>query len=343
VKQISILLSTLAAFAATVMLAPAQIAVPPPAPEVQMRSSAELDQILGPIALYPDPLLGQMLPAATLPQQIVMVDRYIQGGGDPNLTADEGWDLSVQALARYPTVLNWMDANLAWTTELGQVFLYQQQDVMDSIQRLRAQAQALGNLQPTAQENVVTDAGSIEILPADPNLIFVPVYQPDVVYFQRPYGAAFVSFSVGFAVGAWLTHGFDWHNHQLVVWSHEHPRPADWWHRPPGDRRRIQESHAVVWQAHNRPQPNTGNMDRGWGTPQVHSTVTVIGNTARPVAQHQAPPPPAARPQPEAPTSRPASGALIGVQSSHETHQYSNRGQQSRKTISTPAPSSGRR
>ena len=81
-----------------------------------------------------------------------------------------------------------MDDNLAWTTALGQAFLYQQQDVMDSIQRLRAQAQALGNLQSTPQENVVVDDGTIEILPANPQVIYVPVYQPDVVYFQRPYG-----------------------------------------------------------------------------------------------------------------------------------------------------------
>ena len=81
-----------------------------------------------------------------------------------------------------------MDDNLAWTTALGQAFLYQQQDVMDSIQRLRAQAQALGNLQSTPQENVIADNGTIEIVPANPQVIYVPVYQPDVVYYQRAYG-----------------------------------------------------------------------------------------------------------------------------------------------------------
>ena len=124
--------------------------------------------MLGPIALYPDPLIAQILPAATQPSEIAVVDRYLSIGGDPNVIDQQLWDPSVKALARYPTVLKWMDDNLAWTTALGQAFLAQQQDVMDSIQRLRAQAQALGNLQSTPQENVIADNGDIEILPANP-------------------------------------------------------------------------------------------------------------------------------------------------------------------------------
>ena len=183
-KRISIFVSTLAACACTAIQALAQIPFRL-RPRKCNCARAELDQMLGPIALYPDPLIAQMLPAATLPTEIVMADRYVSGGGDPNLIDQQPWDPSVQALARYPTVLKWMDDNLAWTTALGQAFLYQQQDVMDSIQRLRAQAQALGNLQSTPQENVITDDGTIEILPANPEVIYVPVYQPDVVYFQR--------------------------------------------------------------------------------------------------------------------------------------------------------------
>ena len=178
-KRILILLSTLAAGAGAVISALAQMPVPPPAPVVQLRSGPELDQMLGPIALYPDPLIAQILPAATLPSEIVLADRYVSGGGDPNLIDQQPWDPSVQALARYPALLSWLDDNLAWTTALGQAFLYQQQDVMDSIQRLRAQAQALGNLQSTPQENVVMDDGTIEILPANPEVIYVPVYQPE--------------------------------------------------------------------------------------------------------------------------------------------------------------------
>src|ERR1035437_6531720 len=222
-KRTSILTVALLVFLGTVIVARAQIPAPPPAPEMELRSSADLDQMLGPIALYPDPLIAQLLPAATLPSEIVVADRYVNGGGDPNLIDQQPWDPSVKALARYPTVLKWMDDNLAWTTALGQAFLAQQQDVMDSIQRLRAQAQALGNLQSTPQENVIAAAGAIEILPANPQVVYVPVYQPNLVYYQRPYGSPFISFGLGFPVGLWLNHDFDWHNHHLVDWGRRQP------------------------------------------------------------------------------------------------------------------------
>ena len=113
-----ILGATLVAMFSTGMIAEAQIPVPPPAPEGQLRSSADLEQMLGPIALYPDPLIAQILPAATLPSEIVLADRYVNGGGDPNLIDQQRWDPSVKALARYPTALKWMDDNLAWTAAL---------------------------------------------------------------------------------------------------------------------------------------------------------------------------------------------------------------------------------
>src|ERR1035437_9493769 len=133
----------------------AQTAAPPPMSAYQPLTAAQLDQLLGPIALYPDPLIAQILPASTLPTQIVLADRYVSGGGDPNQIGQQPWDPSVQALARYPNVLKWMDDNLNWTTELGQAFLNQQQDVMVSIQRLRASASRLGNLQYSTKQPVV--------------------------------------------------------------------------------------------------------------------------------------------------------------------------------------------
>ena len=104
----------------------AQAAVPPPMPAYQVLPAAQLDQLLGPIALYPDPLIAEILPASTLPTQIVLADRYITGGGDPNQIDQQPWDASVQAVARYPSVLKWMDDNLNWTTQTGQAFLNQQ-------------------------------------------------------------------------------------------------------------------------------------------------------------------------------------------------------------------------
>jgi len=347
-KQSSILAGALAVCFGLAVQCVGQTPVPPPEPEVQLRSPAELDQMLGPIALYPDPLIAEILPAATLPSQIVLDDRYIEGGGDPNLIDQQEWDGSVQALARYPTVLKWMDDNLAWTTTLGQAFVNQQQDVMDSIQRLRVQAQALGNLQSTPQENVVPDQdGTIEILPPDPQVIYVPVYQPDVVYFQRPAGAPFISFGLGFALGGWLNHDFDWHDHHLIVWRHDAPRPADWWSRRPGQRPPAEPPHAVVWRPHNRPSGPSRDLDRGWGSRPAQSTVAVIGGKGKPGEQRppSAAPPQRPRPTPEKPKpnpiqtpvhaapARPATGALIGVQSTHETRQFSTRGQESRQAV----------
>jgi len=345
-KRKSISTAALLVFLGTGIITPAQISAPPPAPEVQLRSPAELDQMLGPIALYPDPLMAQILPAATLPSELVLADRYVNGGGDPNLIDQQSWDPSIKALARYPTLLKWMDDNLAWTTALGQAFLYQPQDVMGSIQRLRAQAQALGNLQTTPQENIIADGGIIEILPANPQVIYVPVYQPDMVYYQRPFGNPFISFGVGLMVGAWLNHDFDWRDHHLIVWRHDQPRPADWWYRRPSERPRIEVSHATLWQPRSIRGPAARSLDRGWDARPVHSTVTIVGSQPRPAERIQAAAPPPRQPQPvavqhpaEAPRSLPANGALIGVQSTRETQQFSSRGQESRQvTASRPAP-----
>src|SRR5579862_4192660 len=357
-KYTIILTITLMSCVWTAVQSAGQAPVPPPAPQFQPLSSAELDQLLEPIALYPDPLIAQILPAATLPTQVVMADRYVNGGGDPNLIEQQPWDPSVQALARYPTVLKWMDDNLAWTTQLGQAFLYQQQDVMDTIQRLRAQAQALGNLQNTPQENIVNDNGMIDILPANPEVVYVPVYQPDVVYYQRPYGAPFISFGVGLPIGVWLDHDMDWRDHHVIEWDRAHPRPTDWWSRRPGERPRAEVNNAIVWQPHNRSEVTTVNRgDRGWNKPDIRPSipsrpapgtpnrgVATPRAEAKPPQQRSAPPTSVRQSEPrsvqrptQVSTSRPATGALIGVQSSHQTQQFSSRGQQSRQAVSKPA------
>ena len=203
----------------------AQLPVPPPAPVYQPLADPQLDQLLGPIALYPDPLIAQILPAATVPTQIVLADRYVTGGGDPNAIDQQPWDPSVQALARYPSVLAWMDQNLNWTEQAGQAFLYQQAAVMASIQRLRQTAYNYGNLQNTPQQQVINDGGNYEIVPTDPEVIYVPVYQPDVVFYQAWNGSPCISFGIGFPIGWWLDCDFDWHNRDVIVWDEHHPRP----------------------------------------------------------------------------------------------------------------------
>src|ERR1700722_2907987 len=254
-------------FGLAVCIARAQDDAAPPMP-AQTFSDAQLDQLLGPVALYPDPLIAIMLPAATLPSQIVGAHRYGQNRGDPNAIDQQGWDPNIQALAHYPDVLKWMDDNLAWTTQLGEAFQNQQQSVMDSVQRLRTDAYDLGNLQSTPQQQVVDDSGYIEIVPVSPDNLYVPDYQPQQVYYEPPSGPPYITFSVGFGIGAWLCGDFDWAHHNVIFWDRDHPRPANWWHYRPQQRAVYFDKHTVanVWHPENRP---AFSGDRGYE--QIHN------------------------------------------------------------------------
>jgi len=333
-KKTAAFITSVVVFAHVSIVALAQIPVPPPPTTMPLRSSAELDQMLGPIALYPDPLIAQILPAATLPSQVVMTHRSLQQGMTLSQIDLQPWDPSVKALARYPDLLRWMDENIGWTTETGQAFLYQPTDVMNSIQHLRGQAWSLGNLQSTPQQTVITENGIIEIVPANPQVIYVPVFQPQVVFTQRPPRPGFfVSFGQGVAIGPWLNHDVDWREHQVVVWGHDRPRPPDWWSRPPSRRppQTTINQNATVW----RPSPRAGlsgftRGDRGWGTRDV-----------RPSIPAPRPAPPAIVSERRGPPVRRSGGALSGIESTSDTQQYRNRGEQSRRNIGGP-PSSAR-
>jgi hypothetical protein len=158
-------------------------------------SPPQLDQLLAPIALYPDPLLGQILMASTYPLEVVEAARWRQApenaalGGDALATAlqDQDWAPSVKSLAAFPQVLQMMNANLGWTQELGDAFLAQQADVMDAVQRLRARAAATGNLGSNAQVYVSSDGTTTVIEPADSQIVYVPSYDPMLVYGVWPY------------------------------------------------------------------------------------------------------------------------------------------------------------
>jgi hypothetical protein len=246
---------------------------------------------------------------------------------------------------------------------------------MVSIQRLRQAASNFGNLQSTPQQQVVNDGGDIEIVPADPQVIYVPVYQPDQVYYQTCYGTPFISFGIGWPIGLWLNCDFDWGHHNIIAWGHNHPRPANWWHEPPHQR---DMGHTTVWHPDHHPGAVVANRgDRGWSsannrapTPivskpgparQVPHNQPVVGTVGRsvsdsaaprqipaPVARPVAPAPrsstPIVRPAPApvehaAPGSRPAStSAFTGIQSSRDTRAYSNRGQQSMQTVTHSEP-----
>ena len=203
----------------------AQAPQPPVPPPVTQESAAPrlpqeaLNQLLAPIALYPDALVAVILPASTVPSDVVLATRYISSNGDPAQIANQPWDDSVKSLIRYPDVLRWMDQNLEWTTQVGVAFLDQPADVMNTIQQLRAQAIAAGNLTDCPQQRIVKEENCIRIVPAEPEVIYVPRYDPEVVYVQ-PYPAHVgpaLSFGVGFAVGSWLNYDCDWPRRRVCV------------------------------------------------------------------------------------------------------------------------------
>jgi Protein of unknown function (DUF3300) len=157
----------------------------------------QLDALLAPIALYPDALLTQILMACTFPLEIVEASRWLEQPGNAELQGDaltqalasQSWDPSVKSLVPFPQVLSMLNSNLSWTQQVGYAFATQQADVMNSVQRLRAQAEQAGTLQSTAQQSVTSEQGAIVIQPADPQVVYVPVYNPSVVYGAWPYPA----------------------------------------------------------------------------------------------------------------------------------------------------------
>src|SRR5512136_2104357 len=178
----------------------------------------ELDNLLAPIALYPDPLLAQILPASTYPSEIADASAWLNSGGAISAIDRQNWDESVKAIAHYPNILKMLADNGDWTADLGDAFLNQPEDVARSIQRLRWQARDAGNLESTGQQTVAVDGDYIEIIPAQPQYIYVPLYDPSVIYFQRwyPGGAPFITFGLGFVIGGWLTMDFDWGHHHVI-------------------------------------------------------------------------------------------------------------------------------
>ncbi len=218
--------------------APAQAAAPP----YTQQTAEQLQQLVAPIALYPDSLVAQILAASTFPEQVVEADRWVQAhpdlkGDDLGKAVDQQpWDPSVKALAAFPSVLGNMDKNLSWTSSLGDAYYNQQQDVMDAVQVMRRKAQDAGNLKSTPQQTVATQDSDITIQPSDPDVVYVPAYDPWVVYgypvvawpgwYPYPgiwFGGPYLSFGVGFGIGwfggfgwGWGHWGFDWHNHYAV-------------------------------------------------------------------------------------------------------------------------------
>jgi hypothetical protein len=199
----------------------------------------ELTQMLAPIALYPDALLSQVLMAASYPFEVVEADRFLEinqslhGDALDNALKERDWDVSVLSLCYYPKVLSMMNENLNWTARLGDAFVNQQQEVMDTVQELRAKAYARGNITTTQEQNVIVEERIIRIETVSPDYMYVPVYDPYVIYgpwwypTHRPFpifypGVAVIGprivFSprvyVGFGVFGWSA--FNWHDRNVV-------------------------------------------------------------------------------------------------------------------------------
>jgi hypothetical protein len=191
--------------------------------EVGNFSQGELDQLVAPIALYPDPLLAQLLPASTFTDQIQEAADYRNGRID-----DQDWDISVRSIAHYPSVLSMMSTKIDWTTALGQAYIDQPDDIMDAIQRERQKAYDYGYLRSTSRQEVIVESGGyIRIEPADASYIYVPRYDPDVVFVRRARTSEstqnLISFGLGLLIGSWLNRDVDWDNHRVFYhgWNGE--------------------------------------------------------------------------------------------------------------------------
>jgi hypothetical protein len=201
----------------------------------------QLDSLVAPIALYPDPLLSQLLVASTYPLEVVEAARWTQQNSalkGKDLTAaaaKQPWDASVQALVVFPDVLNQMNQDIRWTTDLGNAFLAQESDVMQAVQRLRVKAQQSGKLESTPQQTVSTGTDNnvsyVAIQPANPEVIYVPQYDPAMIWGPPAYypypaiaypstgavlAASAISFGTGVAIGAIWGGGWGWN----AGWGH---------------------------------------------------------------------------------------------------------------------------
>jgi hypothetical protein len=241
-------------------------------------SAAELDQMLAPIALYPDVLLSQILIAATYPLEVIEAHRWsrrnpgLEGEDAVNAVADRDWDPSVKALVAFPQLLERMSDDLGWTTRLGEAYLYQEQDVVDAIRALRDRAYATGHLQSTEDVRVYREREVIYIEPVRPRVVYVPWYHPAVVY------------------GPWW-----WSAHPPVYWGPPprlHTRVSFYWGRPVYVAPTFYYSafdwhrrHIVVFNVHYWGHP--GRAHPGRGAPPPRSRGGFQGSLAQHLQQHE--------------------------------------------------------
>jgi hypothetical protein len=308
----------------------------------QSYSTAQIEQFVAPVALYPDALLAQIFMASTYPGEVVDADQWTRH--NPNLRGnylasaldDQSWDVSVKSLVPFPNVLNRMADNQAWTQDLGNAFLIQPNDVMNAVQTLRHRAYTAGNLRTSNYQRVVMDQQYIQIVPVSTQTIYVPAYNPMVVYgsgwgYPTYYYPAMmapppyyqpgnmISFGMGFFVGAALFGAFDWNHHDVyygqnfyqypgyrtnvAYWQREHPGTRydshNYWKHDPGHRGPGGYNNKVLEERYGHPGPLPVAHNQG---PGGHSPPHRGSNP--PAGIHPQEPP--AHPHQERPNQQPA-------------------------------------
>lgn len=355
--------------AASVALAQSPSEPSPPTSEAAF-SQQELDQMLAPIALYPDELLSQVLMASTYPLEVVEAARWsrdnpgLRGDAAVVAVAAQPWDASVKSLVAFPEILDRMDQQLEWTERLGDAFLGQQAQVMDTVQALRRRAYDAGNLRSTDQMRVSDDRGTISIEPPYPTIIYVPYYDPIAVYgpwwepayppvYWPPWPGYYLPTPVGFAwgIGVVVSAGFffgafDWHRHHARVsnagnfYYHRgrvDGRPGPWEHNGV-HRRGVPYRGATLQQRFGRtgaaPFDGRRRDFRGYQSSTPGSAAPPSGRPQRPGgAPPQSRGPVGGAPQRPGPSQRPGAhepppGAFEGIhRGGAQTRQFSTRGQ----------------
>jgi hypothetical protein len=278
-------------------------------------SAAQLDQLVAPIALYPDPLVVQILIAATYPLEVAEADRWLRIPANAALKGDaltsalqrRPWDPSIKSLVAFPQVLHILNRNLEWTEQLGEAFLAQQDDVMDAIQRLRQRAQAAGTLASTPQQMVSTEDQEITIESPSPDIVYVPSYNPWCIYGSWPYpnyppfyfgdwtGACLAADDVmGFGAGIypfgfWAWGYPEWRRHHIRVnaerfrqFHDSHAHEAEIWQHDPAHRHGVAYRNPATAARFHAPGGGAPNVIRGFGpTPSIAAPERPAGTSGR--------------------------------------------------------------
>ena len=285
----------------------------PPNPASTALTNPQLDQLTAPVALYADPLVGMILIAATYPLEIVEAERWLQdpvnatvkGADLANALRQESWDPSIKSLVAFPQILEAMNDDMEWTERIGDAFLAQQDAVMDSIQRLRQRAATDGVLKSTPQQTLSTEDQNIAIEPADPITVYVPYYDPSVVYGDWPwaeYPPVYFVPPVGIIIGAgavicfgsgnlivgplWGWNHWDWRNHRLDIvpgpfGASPTPLRSGPWEHDPGHRHGMPYRNAILAARYEKASEASRREFQGFSG--------LSATTRLPVVSHQAP------------------------------------------------------